>query len=601
MIDLSLFHFIRPHWLWALTAIPLVIAALSYLHKQRSGWQGVLAGHLYQRLISQQTAAKSRPLWWLLALVWLLVIAALAGPTWERLPQPVYQLNTGKVIVLDMSLSMRATDLSPDRLTRAKFKAIDLVKKVAEGETGLIAYAGDAFTISPLSSDGQNLTALIPSLAPEIMPVAGSDPYAGLQAAEQLLQNAGYQKGEIFWITDGIDNNQVKELGNLINDMPYRVSVLGVGTQDGAPVKLQDGQLLKDSRGAIVIPKMNASQLESLANQSGGRFVHIQPDDKDIEYLTNQDLVSRDTDTNKEDGSKSGDQWREMGPWLLILVLPLAAYAFRKGVLLSFCLFGLLSVHTPQAHASWWDDMWKKPNQRGQALFDKQQYSDAAEEFENPLWKGSAYYKNGDYQAAAEAFSKVDNAQGWYNLGNAAAQMQKYDEAIAAYDEALKRQPDFADAQANKALLEKLKQQQQQQQDQQNQQDQQQKQDQQQEQNQQNNDAQNGKGEGTQQQKQNDQQSSGQEGQEKDQQEKQDQQQKQDQAKDDAKQQEQQMQQAEAEQAQQSDHDKEQQLKMQNLLRKVPDDPSYLLKRKMQLEYQKRKHRSATAPKQEGW
>jgi Ca-activated chloride channel family protein len=163
---LNEFHFIRPHWLWAIIPLLTIVALIRYVHKQQSGWQSVLASHLYQHLITTEGIKKVRPPLFLLGFCWVMATLALAGPTWERLPQPVYQLNTGKVVLIDMSMSMRATDVKPNRLTRAKYKAIDLVNGITEGETGLVAYAGDAFTISPLSSDAQNLTTLIPSLTP---------------------------------------------------------------------------------------------------------------------------------------------------------------------------------------------------------------------------------------------------------------------------------------------------------------------------------------------------------------------------------------------------------------------------------------------------
>ena len=128
-----------------------------------------------------------------------------AGPTVEKLTQLVVSVDKGHVVVMDMSLSMRSTDIAPDRLTRAKFKAIDLVQLINEGEIGLVAYAGDAFTISPLTEDISTLETLIPSLSPEIMPVRGSDAYAGLTLAADLLLQAGYPNGTIYWITDGID------------------------------------------------------------------------------------------------------------------------------------------------------------------------------------------------------------------------------------------------------------------------------------------------------------------------------------------------------------------------------------------------------------
>ena len=261
------FHFLRPEWFYAL--IPLLIAVwfVKRWRARATGWQGVIANHLYQHLITGKQQSVTSLFVPLLALTWLLGVIALAGPTWERIPQPVYQVKTGHVLVLDMSLSMRATDIAPDRLSRAKYKAIDLVNLIDEGDMGLVAYAGDAFVISPLTEDANTLNALLPGLSPEIMPVAGSDPVQGLRLAETLLTNAGFQNGMLYWITDGVEISQMKELSDFLSETPFKVNILGVGTEEGAPIKQLNGELLKRNNGSIVVPKLNAGALQQLSRQ----------------------------------------------------------------------------------------------------------------------------------------------------------------------------------------------------------------------------------------------------------------------------------------------------------------------------------------------
>lgn len=600
MIDLALFHFIRPEWLLALIPLLVLLVSVMYLHKQQSGWQSVLASHLYKHIITSKSGKNSRPPMYLLGLGWLIAVVALAGPTWEQLPQPVYQLHTGKVVVIDMSLSMRATDVKPDRLTIAKFKGIDLIKAISEGETGLVAYAGDAFTISPLSSDSQNLTTLLPSLTPEIMPVAGSEPYLGIESAINLLKNAGFQEGDIFWITDGIERNQVDELTSLIKQSPFRLSVLAVGTEDGAPIQQLDGELVKDSRGAIVIPKVSMSSLQNLATAGGGRFAPLQPDDSDIVYLTSQNLVDRDTtQPQDEEQEQSGDEWKEMGPYLVLLMLPFAAYAFRRGMVTVLLLSVMLPTVSPKAHADWWQDLWKTGDQQGIQQFNQQQFDQAADSFDDPLWRGTALYRNGDYQAAVEAFAQSDSVEAKYNMANALAKLNELKQAIDLYDEVLSMDPNHEDAKFNKELLEQQQQQQNQDQQQQNQdqdqENQQQDQDQQGEQNQQNEQSENSTGEGSEQQKQNDSEAQQEEQQENKENEEQQQ------GEEQTEQQEQPSQPQPAEQQELTEEEKEQMQRMQNLLRKVPDDPAFLLKRKMQLENQDRRRNRVPTQTKRKW
>ena len=619
---LNEFHFIRPHWLWLIIPLLIIVALIRYIHKQQSGWQSVLASHLYQHLITTKGIKKARPPLFLLGFCWVLATLALAGPTWERLPQPVYQLNAGKVVLMDMSLSMRATDVKPDRLTRAKYKAIDLVNAINEGETGLVAYAGDAFTISPLSSDAQNLTALIPSLTPEIMPIAGSDPALGLRAAIELLTNAGYQQGEIFWITDGINNQQMKEVSKIFNNSMFRLSVLGVGTEEGAPIQQINGELLKDSRGAIVVPKLTVNNLKSLSRNGGGRYASMQTDDSDINYLVEQTLMEQDPTKNEDTKQeKFGDKWQEMGPYLLLLILPFAAYSFRRGLVTVLFIGILLPSYSPQARADWWQDMWQTADQQAMQAYNKNQYEQAAKTFDNPLWQGSAHYKNKDYQAALESFAQVKPTDksypdATYNAGNALAQLGEVDQAIAAYDKVLELQPDHPEALANKALLEKLKEQQeQQQQDQSDEQseDQQDGEDQEQQDGQKSDQQQEGEqsqdpqqGEDSEQSEsesqESDQQSqSEQEQQEQEQEQKEAEQQQADQAEAEKQKSEQQQQALQQGEEELTDEQKEQMQRMQKLLNRVPDDPAFLLKRKMQIESQRRKRERLPTHIQGNW
>lgn len=469
------FHFIRPMWLLALVPLLILFIAVRKFRAKQSGWQQVIAPHLYRHLVTGENKPAKQPPLWLLFWCWSLATIALAGPTWERLPQPVFQVQQGHVVVLDMSLSMRATDISPDRLTRAKYKAIDLIHAIDEGEMGLVAYAGDAFTISPLTTDAGNLVALLPGLSPEIMPVSGSDPYRGLSEAADLLTNAGYQQGDIYWITDGISMDQNEDIVKLLSDLPYRVNILGVGTDQGAPIRQLNGELLKDRYGQIVIPKMRSDQLSNIARRSGGSYATISADDSDIKTLLSNQWLNPDAKESDEKSTNDGDQWDELGPWLLLLIIPFAAYSFRRGLIAVFVILPWIwaspspavaqttSNETPPHSISWYKKPFLNSDQQGLEAYKADDYATASKQFKDPAWRGAAAYKEGNYDAALEAFSQAEGAAARYNQGNTLAQLGKLDEAIEQYEQALVLQPDFADAKANKELVEKLKQQQEQQ------------------------------------------------------------------------------------------------------------------------------------------
>ena len=650
---LNQFHFLRPEWFAAIIPLLLLVILIRKATAKQSGWQSVIPSHLYQYMVIGKTEVGAKPPIMLLAIAWFVSVIALAGPTWERLPQPVYQLKMGHVLVIDMSLSMRATDMTPDRLTRAKYKAIDLVNAIGEGEMGLVAYAGDAFVISPLTEDAANITTLIPSLSPEIMPVPGSDPLLGIESAAALLTNAGYNSGMIYWITDGIELAQQNELQEYVASIPFTLNALTVGTAEGAPIRQQSGELLKDHTGSIVIPKLNDDAVKGVVKTSGGRFESFTSNDTDIEALAAISLLDKgNSEEDEEDNNIQGDQWKEVGPYLVVLLLPLAAFAFKRG-LVFLLLVGLLSPPVMQkAHAlqgsdvanerqsgiensaqpkslSWWQKPFMNDNQEALNSYQRGKYKDAVSQFDDKLWKASSLYKSGEYERALAAFENIPGPESLYNQGNALAKLGKLEKAIEKYERALQEAPDFEDAKTNKKIIEDLLEQQAQQEKQNQQQNQQQGSDQNQNQdNQQNNgeddqqqsgepnnqdgeqndnsDQQSGQNQqqnsteqnGEQQNSDNAERSEDSEPSEPEQQEPSSQQDNADQGENaqqnsaqalDEK--ESSAHEAEAMQSQAgelSDAEKEELQRMESLMRRVPDDPAFLLKRKMQLEAQKR-------------
>jgi len=490
------FHFVRPFWLLAIIVLFFVLWLLKKHRFHQSPWQKILPPHLSQVLVegaNQSLAPNKQPLYERLFLsrplfIGLLSIFALAGPVWQKLPQPVYQTERGSVLIMDMSYSMYATDIKPNRLTRARFKAIDLLNKINDGDVGLIAYAGDAFVISPLTQDIKNIELLLPSLTPEIMPELGSNPYAALSLAHKMLTNAGHLTGNIYWFTDDVDNEELNDIFDWSSKHGHRLNILGIGSTNGAPIKLPSGELLKDNNGAIVIPRLPKQKLQSLAARGQGNYQTISIDDTDIDNLTLTFNILDSHKSKQQQSMQTGDQWQEQGAWLLLLVLPLALSYFRRGgailllpltclplmFLLSMSLLSPVSYanesrsnseNTPEPSflQKTWQDLWQTKNQRAQQQYNQKNYQDAAQLFEDSQWQGSAHYKAGNYQQALDTFTQgkqADSANSLYNQGNALAQMQKYDQAIDAYEQALKKNPDLQDAKDN---LEKLKQQKQEQ------------------------------------------------------------------------------------------------------------------------------------------
>ncbi|WP_373080086.1 VWA domain-containing protein [Zhongshania sp.] len=462
-MNLPSLHWIRPDLLW--TIIPLLIAALllAKQSRQQGAWHKHIDPSLLPYLLDGQRTDKPARSIALSLFAALLAWLALLGPAWQQAPTPLYKNSDGLVVVLDLSPSMLAEDIQPSRIRQARFKLRDLLQLRQDGQTGLVVFAADAFVVAPLTDDINTLLTLIPGLHPGMMPQTGSNPLAGLILAKDLLDQSGGD-GRILLISDGVNASQLKGLTNFLKDSPYTLSVLAVGSRDGAPIPLPDGGFAKDNSGNIIVPALSSSELKALASTGGGVYRELSLDDSDIRAL-NPDaatLAENAQDKSSAFSDRHFDQWVDAGAWLVLLLLPIALLGFRRNWLPSLLLPLLVVGQPQQAHAIDFDSLWQTPDQRGAALFESDPAA-AAEHFNDPAWKASAQYRAGDYTAAAESYAKLPGSDAAYNRGNALAKAGKLDEAIAAYEQALTQDPELSDAQRNKKIVEQLKKQQEQQ------------------------------------------------------------------------------------------------------------------------------------------
>jgi len=464
------FHFIRPLWLLALVLLP-VVCVLLYRHKKNARqWSSLIDKQLLSHLIQTDTQRISPLALVLLGLLGLIAVLSLAGPSWQKLPQPQFVSQQPLVLLVDLSPSMNVQDIKPSRLVKMRFKLIDLLKAREQGLTALIVYAGDAHVLAPLSEDSETLISLIPTLSPQVMPVAGSNTEEGVALAVSLLKAQGYHQANIILLTDGMTAKAAKNVSELLKKSQYQLSILGVGTQEGAPIPLENRGFAKDLQGNIVLAKLDEPLLKKVAAQHSGVYQALSLTNRDIETLLAQE-VDLDNQYRILENERSGaDKWLDAGQWLMLLLLPLALLGFRKGWVLQ--LFGVSLLLLPFFNSSpvqafEWQDLWKTDNQQGVIAMQQKDYLQAAKKFDDDTWKGVAHYKAGDFSQSAKSFATQKNADGYYNQGNALAHLGKLHEAVSSFDKALLLAPQMADAKANRkivqALLEQQKKQQQQQ------------------------------------------------------------------------------------------------------------------------------------------
>ena len=451
-------HLLRPEWL---IALPVVLATAVLFARRRLGpgsWEMVVDPHLAPYVLSGSQKGGVDQRWILLGVAGTLGVLALAGPAWERIEQPVFRSEQALVVALDLSRSMDAQDVPPSRLLRARLKILDMLEQRASGQTALVVYSANAFTVTPLTTDTDTVAALVNSLGTDIMPSRGSYPIAAIKKGRALLEQAGVAYGEVLLITDGGSSPAAERVARDLRSAGYTLSVLGVGTTQGAPIPRVTGGFVTDRSGQIAVPRLEETSLRTLAAAGGGRYATISADNRDLDVLLSGEIGA----SLATDESQATDRWRDEGPWLLLLLLPLAALSFRRGWAF-IVLLAVLPLAEP-AQASLWDDLWQNKNQQGQKRLEEGDALGAAELFDNGEWQAVSQYRGGEFAASAAQFAEHGDARNLYNLGNALALQGEFETAIDAYEQVLEMDPNDVDAEYNRDLLQELLQEQQQQQ-----------------------------------------------------------------------------------------------------------------------------------------
>jgi len=443
-------HWFRPEWLAVLPLLGWLLWKLWHRQKRAGRWQMILPVAFQRVLLSGGNGRDSKLPWIVLGLGWLLAALALMGPSWQRVEQATQKPADPLVVMLELTPEMLATDSSPTRLEQARRKVYDLLQNRSDAQTAVIVYAGSAHTLVPLSDDLATSRNLLEALKPSIMPQPGHRADLAVGKALQLLDQGALGQGRLLLIGSSLSAQEREGIRSRMGSDAPPLLMLGIGTRDGAPVVDENGQLLKDDHGAILLPRLDSPDLRSFMLDIGGRYRQARLDDNDLRGLG---LLDGAHHLRADGQTQRLDTWADQGYWLLLPLLLLAACAGRRGWL--FCLPLLFLLPQP-SYAFSFTDLWLRPDQQGQRLLEQKKPLQAVQHFEDPMWQGMALYQAGDYAAAAERFAEVNSASAHYNRGNALAMAGELEAAIDAYEQALERQPELQAAAQNKALIEQL-------------------------------------------------------------------------------------------------------------------------------------------------
>lgn len=452
-IDLQALHLLRPMWLWLLLPGVLLPLVWRYRRQQLRNWSNNIAPHLLAHLrLDGQDQHRLRPVHLISALLIIGAVAA-AGPSWEQ-DRPDFLDNRAPLfLALDLSGSMDATDITPSRLEAAKHKLHTLIQRRQGAATGLIAYAGSAHLVLPPTRDPALLDSFLQALASNLVERPGKNVLAVLELAK-TLSAAENNPTSLVLVSDGADHTQLAQLDKALDGSHLQVLILAVGNSDSGLIKGSNGQPLTDSQGRPQLGRFDKEGLKQLASALDAPLGSLTVNDDDLDWIE----AHAQQHFQLANQNNQPLHWKDAGYWLCWPLLVIAFLCIRRGWSLNWsaCLLLGLLLPVDGAHANGLIDAFFTPDQQGRWAFEHQHYPTAAEHFTDPYWKGIAAYNAADYDLALASFAQLDTAPAYFYLGNIYTRRFKFDQAIAAYTQALRLQPQFAEAQANLALVRAL-------------------------------------------------------------------------------------------------------------------------------------------------
>jgi Ca-activated chloride channel family protein len=448
-------EWMRPAWLFAL---PVGIALLWVWWRAHAGlrpWRRLVDAELLEHLADRAPESSARLGLGIAIVVVVLVCVALAGPA-LRAPGTSPQRDLGaRVVVLDLTPSMDAIDVAPSRLQRAREATADLLREAAGAQLAVVVFGADAFSVAPLTNDPATLIHLLAGATTTTIPRTGSRPDLGLEMARALLKRTGVGRGDVILVGDSAGDARTLEAARVLAGAGFPLSVLAVGTAHGGPVPVA-GAFAKTETGDVLIARTQFAALEQIAQSGGGRF-HVLGTTSEMPPFRTWAQERAETPIASPGAPGVSP---DIGAWLALAALPFAALLFRRGWLAGLAAVALLMALQPhEAHAFDWRDLWQRSDQQAATAFRHRTPSETARalakvDLDSP-WYAMLLYRSGNFAEAAAQFSARDTAVAHYNRGNALALDGELDEAIAAYNAALARNPGMQDAQFNRALVRK--------------------------------------------------------------------------------------------------------------------------------------------------
>lgn len=462
------FHFLRPEYLILLIVLPL-ITLFKYGYNKISGiinnslgagWASICNQDILDFFYSTKLNKPSKSKKVIFPFLYILIVLSLCGPTYLKKEVELFQNNNSWILALSLSDSMNNNDITPTRLERAKYKIKDFLNYIHDEQLGFIVYTNQAFEIIPLTTDKRTVDHLLPSIEPLIMPSRGNDVNSALVKAQDLIKNLNLKSSNILLFTDSSANSDSLLTAQKLMADNITINIVNLNPTNNNNTSLRELSTL--SKGVYQDLTNNDVDIRSIMNNANQRYNVIYEQEKQIKHTI---------------------LWQDLGPWLLLLIMPLVVYYLFStrtnmscNLVISLAFISLLLSPFDSLIAS-----TSENNMINSILYNKQQRAadqllnnqDVAPDiFTHKKWQALAEYKIKNYAATERLLQSEKDEISRYNYANSLAKQGKLQQAIQTYNEILKNNPEHTDAQFNKELLEKFLQSQQNKQSQDNQNDQ---------------------------------------------------------------------------------------------------------------------------------
>ena len=421
-----MFRFADPIYLYLLVLIP-VLALIRFMtyHNQKKRLRKFGDPKLLRELMPDVSRFRPVVKFWILQGALALLIVMLARPQFGTKINNEQRVGIETIIAMDISNSMLAEDIVPSRLDRSKMMVENLVDHFTNDKIGLIVFAGDAFVQLPITSDYVSAKMFLSSIDPSMMATQGTDIARAIDMAmHSFTQEEGIGKA-IIVITDGEDHEGgALEAAKAAKDAGMRVYVLGVGSTKGSPIPIPGtGDYMKDNTGNTVMSALNEDMCRQVAQAGGGAYIHVENNSAAQDQLDNElDKLSK-KETTSTVYSEFDEQFQAVAILaLLLIILEICIFDRRNPLLKRLSLFG------------------SKKKSAATLLLLFVAFTASAQTDRQYIREGNKQFRMGDYAKAEVSYRKAveknpKNPQAVYNLGNALMAQKKDSAAVQQFEQ----------------------------------------------------------------------------------------------------------------------------------------------------------------------